>query len=179
MQPSPTSAVRCPGRAERPHRQPRPQAFPGPDETPPKTGKLAPGQVVGRGRAPADPRPRRSKGAIPGRTARPRWSNGRCEEVPRDRAGSRPSSIAWNSSWVGSLYLERGPSGRGGTAPKMRNRFSPGIENAAKTPARLGNPYSSPCGSAQSSSASVGSESGSRPRRRLSSHRLVLSTPGG
>src|SRR6476660_8028743 len=46
----------------------------------------------------------------------------------------------------------------------MRNRFSPGIEKAAKTPARLGNPYSSPCGSAQSSSASV---SEGRTWRRL------------
>src|SRR4029078_5137342 len=51
--------------------------------------------------------------------------------------------------FVGRLaVLGAGASGRGGTEPKMRNRFSPGIEKAAKTPARLGNPYSSPCAAA-------------------------------
>jgi hypothetical protein len=37
------------------------------------------------------------------------------------------------SSCVGSLWSARELSGRGGTAPKMRNRFFPNIENAAKT----------------------------------------------
>ena len=53
----------------------------------------------------------------------------------------------------------------------MRYRFLPGIEKAAKTPAGLGNPYSSPCGSAQSSSASV--SEGRRWRRLQAIERLT------
>jgi len=68
----------------------------------------------------------------------------------------------------------------------MRNRFSPGIEKAAKTPARLGNPYSSPCGSAQSTSASVSEgrrwrrlQAIERPTpRRIPAVRITRDMPG-